>query len=67
MPVDVPPSVAPVVVEAPRLPPLAGGEGGATSDTALIVGQPLVSIGALTQAEHDAICARYGYPPVVWR
>ena len=40
------------------LPPLAGGEGGATSDTALIVGQPLVSIGALTQAEHDAICAR---------
>lgn len=40
------------------LPPLAGGQSGATGEAALIVGQPLVGIGALTQTDHDAICAQ---------
>lgn len=37
------------------LPPLAGDENGTVGDTALIVGQPLVGVGALTQADHDTI------------
>lgn len=37
------------------LPPLAGDESGTVGDTALIVGQPLVGVGALNQADHDAI------------
>lgn len=40
------------------LPPLAGGENSTTGEAALIVGQPLVGIGALTQADHDVICAQ---------
>ena len=47
--------------EAPfvdRIYTLAGGQSGATGEAALIVGQPLVGIGALTQADHDVICAQ---------
>lgn len=42
------------------LPPLAGEKGGGSGDAALIVGQPLVGIGALTQADHDAIRQQIG-------
>lgn len=37
------------------LPPLAGDENGTVGDTVLIVGQPLVGVGAMTQADHDTI------------
>lgn len=40
------------------LPPLAGGENSSSGEAALIIGQPLVGIGALTQADHDAICTQ---------
>ena len=40
------------------LPPLATGKSDSVNKFALIVGQPLMGIGALTQADHDAICAQ---------
>lgn len=39
-----------------NLPPLATSSSSSAGNTALIIGQPLVGIGALKKSDHDAIC-----------